>query len=62
MCAWGRVGPAGHGCGALFLLRGSPPACKKQTAALLRFGCLVRWTRLSFGSPHAWEAGLIGYI
>jgi len=26
-------GPAGHGCGALFLLRPSLRACKKQTAA-----------------------------
>ena len=26
-------GPAGRGCGALFLLRPSPRACKKQTAA-----------------------------
>ena len=33
MCAWGLSGAAGCGCGTLFLLRGSPPACKKQTAA-----------------------------
>ena len=44
------------GCGALFLLRGTQPACKNRPLPLLRFGCFVRRTRLSCAVPHAWEA------
>ena len=45
-----------------FCCAGHRPLAKSRPLPLLRFGCLVRWTRLSFAVPHAWEAGLIGYV
>ena len=51
----GRVGPAGHGCGALFW---PSPALRAAVAV----PCFCPLRPCVPPPPHAWEAGLIGYV
>ena len=44
-------GPAGTVAVPCFCCAGRRPLAKSRPLPLLRFGCLVRWTRLSFAVP-----------
>ena len=44
-------GPAGTVAVPCFCCAGRRPLAKSRLLPLLRFGCLVRWTRLSFAVP-----------